>query len=112
MNQQKHMNLSGFGGQGVLILVDGERLAGETMDDVDFTRLNLANVQRIEIVRGAASALYGSNAGGGVVTMIESFFPLSSRAFSTASHSSRDAAIGFSQITFFPLCREAIVISA
>ena len=70
MNQQKHMNLSGFGGQGVLILVDGERLAGETMDDVDFTRLNLANVQRIEIVRGAASALYGSNAGGGVVNII------------------------------------------
>lgn len=70
MNQQVHMNLSGFGGQGVLFLVDGERLAGETMDDVDFTRLNMNNVQRIEIVKGAASALYGSNAGGGVINII------------------------------------------
>lgn len=70
MNQKKHMNLCGFGGQGLLFLVDGERLAGETMDDVDFTRLNMANVERIEIVKGAASALYGSNAGGGVINII------------------------------------------
>ena len=53
MNQQVHMNVSGFGGQSVLILVDGERLAGETMDDVDFTRLLMDNVDHIEIV-GAA----------------------------------------------------------
>jgi len=70
MNQQTHMNFSGFGGQSVLFLVDGERLAGETMDDIDFTRLNMANVERIEIVKGAASALYGSNAAGGVINII------------------------------------------
>ena len=70
MNQQTHLNFSGFGGQGVLFLVDGERLAGETMDDVDFTRLNMDNVERIEIVKGAASALYGSNATGGVINII------------------------------------------
>ncbi|CDA57378.1 tonB-dependent receptor [Prevotella sp. CAG:604] len=70
MNQQTHLNFSGFGGQGVLFLVDGERLAGETMDDVDFTRLNMDNVERIEIVTGAASALYGSNATGGVINII------------------------------------------
>lgn len=70
MNQQTHMNFSGFGGQSVLFLVDGERLAGETQDDVDFTRLNMANVERIEIVKGAASALYGSNAAGGVINII------------------------------------------
>ena len=69
MNQQVHMNFSGFGGQSVLILVDGERLAGETMDDVDFTRLLMDNVDHIEIV-GAASALYGSNAAGGVINII------------------------------------------
>ena len=70
MNQQTHLNFSGFGGQGVLFLVDGERLAGETMDDVDFTRLSMVNVERIEIVKGAASALYGSNATGGVINII------------------------------------------
>lgn len=70
MNQQTHLNFSGFGGQGVLFLIDGERLAGETMDDVDFTRLNMDNVERIEIVKGAASALYGSNTTGGVINII------------------------------------------
>ena len=70
MNQQVHMNFSGFGGQSMLILVDGERLAGETMDDVDFLRLCMDNVDHIEIVKGAASALYGSNAAGGVINII------------------------------------------
>ena len=69
MNQQIHLNFSGFGGQSILFLVDGERLAGETMDDVDFSRLLMAGVERIEIVKGAASALYGSNAEGGVVNI-------------------------------------------
>lgn len=70
MSQQPHMNFSGFGGQGILFLVNGERLAGETMDDVDFSRLSMNNVERIEIVKGAASALYGSNANGGVINII------------------------------------------
>lgn len=70
MNQQTHLNFSGFGGQSVLFLIDGERLAGETMDDIDFTRLDMGDVERIEIVKGAASALYGSNAAGGVINII------------------------------------------
>ena len=70
MNQQTHLNFSGFGGQSILFLVDGEHMAGETMDDVDFSRLDMNNVERIEIVKGASSALYGSNAGGGVINII------------------------------------------
>lgn len=70
MNQQTNMNLAGFAGQNVLILVDGERLAGETMDNTDFSRLTMQNVERIEIIKGAASALYGSNAAGGVINII------------------------------------------
>ncbi len=79
MNQQTHLNFAGFGGQSILFLVDGERLAGETMDDVDFSRLTMDNVERIEIAKGATSALYGSNAGGGVVNIItkESIHPFS-----------------------------------
>lgn len=70
MNQQKSINMSGFGGNAVLFLVDGERLAGETLNNVDYDRLNMDNVERIEIVKGAASSLYGSNAVGGVVNII------------------------------------------
>ena len=70
MNQQVSLNMSGFGGNAILFLVDGERLAGETLDNVDYSRLNMDNVERIEIVKGAASSLYGSNAVGGVVNII------------------------------------------
>ena len=70
MSQETSLNMSGFGGNAVLFLVDGERLAGETMDNTDYSRLNLDNVGRIEIVKGASSALYGSNAVGGVVNII------------------------------------------
>lgn len=70
MNQQVSLNMQGFGGNSVLFLVDGERLAGETLDNIDYNRLNLDNVARVEIVKGAASSLYGSNAIGGVVNII------------------------------------------
>ena len=70
MTQETSLNMSGFGGSSVLFLVDGERMAGETMDNVDYNRMNLDNVGRIEIVKGASSALYGSNAVGGVVNII------------------------------------------
>ena len=70
MSQETSLNMSGFGGNAVLFLVDGERMAGETMDNVDYSRLNLDNVGRIEIVKGASSALYGSNAVGVVVNII------------------------------------------
>ena len=70
MDQQVSLNMSGFSGNSVLFLIDGERLAGETLDNVDYNRLNLDNVERIEIIKGAASSLYGSNAVGGVVNII------------------------------------------
>ena len=70
MSQETSLNMSGFGGNAVLFLMDGERMAGETMDNVDYSRMNLDNVGRIEIVKGASSALYGSNAVGGVINII------------------------------------------
>ena len=70
MDQQTAINMQGFGGNSVLFLVDGERLAGETLNNVDYERLNLDNVERIEIVKGAASTLYGSSAIGGVINII------------------------------------------
>ena len=70
MDQQVSLNMQGFGGNAILFLVDGERLAGETLDNIDYNRLNMDNVERIEIVKGAASSLYGSDAIGGVINII------------------------------------------
>ena len=70
MGQETSLNMTGFGGNAVLFLVDGERMAGETMDNTDYNLMNLENIGRIEIVKGASSALYGSNAVGGVINLI------------------------------------------
>lgn len=70
MDGQTAIHMQGMSGKYVLFLIDGERMAGETLNNVDYNRLNAENIERIEIVKGAASALYGSNAIGGVVNII------------------------------------------
>lgn len=70
MDGQTAIRMQGMSGKYVLFLVDGERMAGETLNNIDYNRLNAENIERIEIVKGAASALYGSNAIGGVVNII------------------------------------------
>ena len=53
-----------------LILIDGERMAQKDRDNVDFNRLNVAQIERIEVTKGAASSVYGSNAIGAVINII------------------------------------------
>lgn len=62
-----NINMLGFGGKYVLFLIDGERMAGESFDNIDYNRINMENIERIEIIKGASSSLYGSNAVGGVI---------------------------------------------
>lgn len=60
------MSLNGLNDDYVLVLENGRRLAG----DDRIGRINVANIKRIEILNGAASALYGSDAIGGVINVI------------------------------------------
>ena len=55
-----------------LVLIDGIRIGNTTATDgsVDFGNLSVANIDRIEILRGPQSALYGSDAMGGVINII------------------------------------------
>ena len=69
-NTVNSFSLDGLGAEYILFLVDGERIAGETKGAVDLSRVNLASIERIEMIKGAASTLYGSNAIGGVVNII------------------------------------------
>ena len=66
----KSVSLQGIDPQYMLFLVDGERIAGDTYGDIDYSRINMASVERIEVVKGAGSTLYGSNALGGVINII------------------------------------------
>jgi len=65
------LQMNGFGNKYILILLDGERLnPGDTKENIDLSRINTESIERIEIVRGASSALYGSDAIGGVINII------------------------------------------
>ena len=54
----------------VLVLVDGRRVNQIDLSGVDWTQIPLDQVERIEIVRGSGSVLYGDNAVGGVINII------------------------------------------
>jgi outer membrane receptor for ferrienterochelin and colicins len=64
------VTLQGMDAKYVLFLIDGERIAGEVNGDIDYSMLNFENIDRIEIIKGASSSLYGSNAIGGVINII------------------------------------------
>ena len=64
------MNMMGLESQYSLVMIDGARLSKGLHKSIDYSRINTANIERIEIVRGASSALYGSNAMGGVINVI------------------------------------------
>jgi outer membrane receptor for ferrienterochelin and colicins len=64
------VTLQGMDAKYVLFLIDGERIAGEVDGDINYSMLNLQNIDRIEIIKGASSSLYGSNAIGGVINII------------------------------------------
>lgn len=68
------VSLRGMNTSQTLILINGRRMAGEdtaeTANAYELDRINIANVERIEIVRGPVSSLYGSDALGGVINII------------------------------------------
>ncbi len=67
---QDKINLQGFGGGSMLFLLDGELISTGQGNTIDFDRINPEDIERVEVLKGAASALYGSNAIGGVINII------------------------------------------
>ena len=61
------VSLRGMGASGTLVLVDGIRIESGTSGDVDIQQIPVDQIERIEIVRGPKSSLYGSSALGGVI---------------------------------------------
>jgi len=64
--------IRGIEGDRVLVMVDGERAVGRVRGSIDLSQYALTNVEKIEIVKGTGSTLYGSDAMGGVVNIITS----------------------------------------
>lgn len=64
------IQMQGLDAAYVMILIDGQPLFGRSAGTLDLTRISVNNIERIEIVKGASSCLYGSEALAGVVNII------------------------------------------
>ncbi len=64
------VQIQGLSTDYVLILIDGEPIVGRTKGNLDLTRFVVGNIERIEIVKGPSSSLFGSEAMGGVINII------------------------------------------
>ncbi|MDR3115512.1 MAG: TonB-dependent receptor [Treponema sp.] len=65
-----YVTMQGLGEGRILYLVNGRRIAGRIAQRLNGETLPLGNIERIEIVRGPQSALYGSEGMGGVINII------------------------------------------
>jgi iron complex outermembrane receptor protein len=85
-------SLRGFGENSVnntLLLVDGRSLNQPFMAGADFNSVPLSNIERIEIIRGAGTVLYGDQAVGGVINIITRE-PTKTSAYVEISRGSQD----------------------
>ncbi|MFZ2909883.1 MAG: TonB-dependent receptor plug domain-containing protein, partial [Candidatus Desulfobacillus denitrificans] len=67
------VDLRGFGdtaASNTLVLVDGQRLNPIDMGSISWSAVPLESIQRIEIIRGAGTVLYGDRASGGVINIV------------------------------------------
>ena len=66
------LQLQGLDPDYTMILIDGQPLIGRLTGKLDLSRVTVGNIERIEIIKGASSSLYGSEAIAGVVNIITS----------------------------------------
>ncbi len=64
------MKLNGLGNDFILVLINGKRIYGDVGGNSDLNRINPDDIERIEIVKGASSLLYGTDAIAGVINII------------------------------------------
>jgi len=67
------VDIGGFGEtsqSNVVVMIDGRRVNSPDLSGVDWTQIPVEQIERIEIIHGAASVLYGSGAVGGAINII------------------------------------------
>lgn len=88
------VGIRGSSSQQVLVLMDGLPVAGAQIDDVNLEDVSTSGVDRIEVVEGGGSTLYGSGSMGGVINIITAGQPPRSTAVaSTGSFNQQTYAV-------------------
>lgn len=70
LGASKTMRMRGSTGSQVLVMIDGRPLNSPRDGEIDLSTIPLANIERIEVMHGPASSIYGSSAMGGAVNII------------------------------------------
>ncbi len=64
------LQMQGFDSGYTMIMIDGQPMVGRNSGNLDLSRITVSNIERIEIIKGASSCLYGSEALAGVVNIV------------------------------------------
>ena len=64
------LQMQGLDASYTTILLDGFPIIGRSFGALDLNRIALVDVEKIEVIKGASSSLYGSNALGGVINLV------------------------------------------
>ena len=97
--QSASVFIRGAGSSNTVVLIDGVRVGSATLGQVEFEAIGLAQIERIEVLRGPGSSLYGADAVGGVVQIFTRRGEGDARVFgnlSVGGKRSLDAGIGAS----------------
>lgn len=65
-----YLRMNGLTNRHVLVLVNGKKLSGDISGNVDLGQIDVNLIERVEVLNGASSTLYGSDAVGGVINII------------------------------------------
>ncbi|UZJ36963.1 MULTISPECIES: TonB-dependent receptor plug domain-containing protein [unclassified Prosthecochloris] len=89
-----HVSIHGLEFRHTLVLIDGQRILGGHQNAIDIQQISIEMIERIEILKGPASALYGSDAVGGVINIITRGTPDSPEFSGSLGMGSRGTTIG------------------
>ncbi len=76
----KSAQIQGFGENSVLVMIDGVPVSQNSSFGFDLTQIATSDVEKVEVIKGGASALYGSQAMGGVINIVTKKFKNKSKA--------------------------------
>lgn len=106
------MNIQGMTGQNVKILIDGVPVIGREGGSINLNQINLANIERIEMVEGPMSVNYGTDALGGVVNLITKKNAEKQTEVSASSYTESSGKYNFGMSAAFKYNKDIIQLNA
>lgn len=82
------IQMQGFGSDYVMVLIDGQPMVGRNSGNFDLSRISVSNIERIEIIKGASSCLFGSEALGGAINIVTRYGAFQPQALASLRYGS------------------------